>query len=302
MYAQQNTHMCQALGELETLALLIACLCHDLDHRGTNNSFQIKSASPLAELYSTSTMEHHHFDQCVMILNSQGNQILANLSPSEYSRVIALLKEAILATDLANYFRKRESFFKLVNGNKFDWRHNQEHRSLLRCMLMTACDVAAITKPWRVQKIVAGLVMSEFYQQGDIERQELNLEPSDMMNRDKMSKLPDMQIDFIDSICAPIYTAFAKLFPRELACLLDGCLANRDRWLMLAKRQREHKCNHDDNREQAQHQQQQQQQHASSCDLRDRVLDDNLAVMVLTGTDSEYASDDQDSSKMTKST
>ncbi|KAG8155669.1 hypothetical protein JTE90_010279 [Oedothorax gibbosus] len=29
-------------GELETLALLIACLCHDLDHRGTNNSFQIK--------------------------------------------------------------------------------------------------------------------------------------------------------------------------------------------------------------------------------------------------------------------
>lgn len=38
----QNTQICRALGELETLALLIACLCHDLDHRGTNNSFQIK--------------------------------------------------------------------------------------------------------------------------------------------------------------------------------------------------------------------------------------------------------------------
>ena len=30
------------LTDLESLALLIACLCHDLDHRGTNNQFQIK--------------------------------------------------------------------------------------------------------------------------------------------------------------------------------------------------------------------------------------------------------------------
>ena len=55
--------------------LLVACLCHDLDHRGTNNAFQTKMDSPLAVLYSTSTMEHHHFDQCVMILSSEGNNI-----------------------------------------------------------------------------------------------------------------------------------------------------------------------------------------------------------------------------------
>lgn len=112
-------------------------------------------------------MEHHHFDQCVMILNSQGNQILANLSPDEYSRVIVLLKEAILATDLANYFSKREQFFHLVNSNQLDWRRDAEHRALLRCMLMTACDIAAITKPWSVQKAVAELVMSEFHHQGE---------------------------------------------------------------------------------------------------------------------------------------
>lgn len=132
----------------------------------TSSPTNFRSASPLAQLYSTSTMEHHHFDQCVMILNSQGNQILAKLSPGEYSRVIVLLEEAILATDLANYFQKREHFFQLINSNTFDWKTNLNHRSLLRCMLMTACDVAAITKPWPVQKVVADLVMSEFYQQG----------------------------------------------------------------------------------------------------------------------------------------
>ena len=35
----------------------------------------IQTDSALAILYSTSTMEHHHFDQCVMILSSEGNNI-----------------------------------------------------------------------------------------------------------------------------------------------------------------------------------------------------------------------------------
>lgn len=38
------------LNDLEKLALLVACLCHDLDHRGTNNAFQSKYI--IAVLYS----------------------------------------------------------------------------------------------------------------------------------------------------------------------------------------------------------------------------------------------------------
>lgn len=30
------------MNYLEQLGLLIACFCHDLDHRGTNNAFQAK--------------------------------------------------------------------------------------------------------------------------------------------------------------------------------------------------------------------------------------------------------------------
>lgn len=36
------TQWWKIFGEIECLALVIGCLCHDLDHRGTNNSFQIK--------------------------------------------------------------------------------------------------------------------------------------------------------------------------------------------------------------------------------------------------------------------
>lgn len=148
-------------------------------------------------------MEHHHFDQCIMILNSPGNQLLANISPEEYSKVIHVLEEAILSTDLAVYFRNRGAFFNVVREGPC-WTLD-EHRELLRAMLMTVCDLAAITKPWEVEKRVAELVSSEFFEQGDIEREKLNITPIDLMNREKEDELPLMQVGFIDSICLPIY-------------------------------------------------------------------------------------------------
>lgn len=73
-------------------------------------------------------MERHHFDQCLMILSSQvihsshlyvylicnfnsrlpfiiqGCQILSNVTSDEYTKIIKVLEEAILSTDLAVYF------------------------------------------------------------------------------------------------------------------------------------------------------------------------------------------------------
>ncbi|XP_045612684.1 dual 3',5'-cyclic-AMP and -GMP phosphodiesterase 11 isoform X1 [Procambarus clarkii] len=227
-----TTQWWKVLGELECLALLVACLCHDLDHRGTNNSFQIKASSPLAQLYTTSTMEHHHFDQSVMILNSAGNQILSNCTPDEYSRVISVMEDAILATDLAVYFRKRGGFFSMVKGKQYDFK-KEECRVQLRGMMMTICDIAAITKPWAIQKQVAELVAGEFFEQGDIEKEELKITPIDMMNREKKDKLPQMQVLFIDSICLPVYEVFADL-TSELKPLLEGVVDNRKNWQMLA--------------------------------------------------------------------
>ena len=46
-----------------------------------------------------------------------------------------------------------------------------------RAMMMTACDVAAITKPWEIQQETAQLVTAEFFEQGDIERNQLGEQP-----------------------------------------------------------------------------------------------------------------------------
>ncbi|XP_066931106.1 dual 3',5'-cyclic-AMP and -GMP phosphodiesterase 11-like isoform X3 [Clytia hemisphaerica] len=216
----------------EKLALLVGCLCHDLDHRGTNNTFQVKSASPLAQLYGTSVMEHHHFDHCIMILHSSGNEIFNTLSPEEYNLTINVLEHAILSTDLALYFTKRNDYKAMVTNQSFEWEDNSK-RSLLRSMLMTACDISAICKPWKVQQRVAHLVAEEFFQQGDLELKKLNMTPIEMMDRAKKDKLPQMQVGFIDGVCLPIYETLSTHYP-YFKPLLDECLNNRKHWKTLA--------------------------------------------------------------------
>ncbi len=123
-YGTKISNICSSVSQI--FGLLVACLCHDLDHRGTNNAFQTKMVSPLAVLYSTSTMEHHHFDQCVMILSSEGNNIFQGLNPDDYRSVMKIVEEAILSTDLALYFRKKDLFLETANQGEIDWQEQDK--------------------------------------------------------------------------------------------------------------------------------------------------------------------------------
>nr|XP_012997765.1 dual 3',5'-cyclic-AMP and -GMP phosphodiesterase 11A [Cavia porcellus] len=219
----------EILTEVEILAVIVGCLCHDLDHRGTNNAFQAKSGSALAQLYGTSaTLEHHHFNHAVMILQSEGHNIFANLSSKEYSDLMQLLKQSILATDLTLYFERRTEFFELVSKGEYDW-NIKNHRDVFRSMLMTACDLGAVTKPWEISRQVAELVTSEFFEQGDRERAELKLTPSAIFDRNRKDELPRLQLEWIDSICMPLYQALVKV-NMKLKPMLDSVAANRSKW------------------------------------------------------------------------
>ncbi|KAL5284780.1 hypothetical protein ACFFRR_006850 [Megaselia abdita] len=235
MFAMLKTgKMERFMNDFEILGLLVATLCHDLDHRGTNNAFQTKTESPLAILYTTSTMEHHHFDQCVMILNSEGNNIFQALSTDDYRIVMKIVENAILSTDLATYFKKRNSFLELVENGEFDWQ-SEEKKELLCGMMMTACDVSAIAKPWEVQHRVAKLVADEFFDQGDLEKLQLNTQPVAMMDRERKDELPKMQVGFIDVICLPLYKVLCDTFP-WITPLYEGTMENRTNWQDLAEK------------------------------------------------------------------
>ncbi|XP_060825593.1 cGMP-dependent 3',5'-cyclic phosphodiesterase-like isoform X3 [Bombus pascuorum] len=143
------------MTHLEALVFLVSCLCHDIDHRGTNNAFQTKRSTVLASLYSSegSVMERHHFAQTMCILNKEGCNIFENVNSEEYSEALDLLKNNILATDLACHFRTVEKQEEMVRS-KFD-QNDTERKRLFLNMLMTCCDLSDQTKQWKVSKKTA---------------------------------------------------------------------------------------------------------------------------------------------------
>jgi hypothetical protein len=87
--------------------------------------------------------------------------------------------------------RKKDKFVELVKAGEKSWK-DPDKKDLLRGMLMTACDISAIFKPWETQKKIAELVASEFFQQGDLEKEKLNEMPIAMMDRERIDELPIM--------------------------------------------------------------------------------------------------------------
>uniref|UniRef100_A0A803SP11 cGMP-specific 3',5'-cyclic phosphodiesterase n=1 Tax=Anolis carolinensis TaxID=28377 RepID=A0A803SP11_ANOCA len=228
------------LTDTEVLSLLIAALSHDLDHRGLIADY-IKRW-----LHFNDVCEFMGIATNLLIFPVlKGNQILSGLSVEEYKATVKMIKQAILATDLALYIKRRGEFFDLLRKKQFNLEDPYQ-KELFLAMLMTACDLSAITKPWPVQQRIAELVAAEFFDQGDKERQELNIEPTDLMNREKKNKIPSMQVGFIDAICLQLYEALTHI---SEACypLLEGCRKNRQKWQALAEQQENNLINGESN-------------------------------------------------------
>ncbi|XP_071454561.1 cGMP-dependent 3',5'-cyclic phosphodiesterase-like [Hetaerina americana] len=215
------------ITELEGFVFIVACVCHDLDHRGTTNSFQLASDSVLAGLYSSegSVMERHHFSQAMCILNTEGCNIFESLQQAEYKRCLDLLRHLILATDLAQHLRIFNEQKKLSNEG-YD-KSNEHHRGLLLSLLMTCCDLSDQTKSWSISKKIAELIYMEFFSQGDLEKAMGN-RPSEMMDREKAC-IPFLQLQFLNDIVHPLFTLLAEMFP-EAECLVNALKINKRCW------------------------------------------------------------------------
>ncbi|XP_060040503.1 cAMP and cAMP-inhibited cGMP 3',5'-cyclic phosphodiesterase 10A isoform X3 [Erinaceus europaeus] len=213
--------------DLERKGLLIACLCHDLDHRGFSNSYLQKFDHPLAALYSTSTMEQHHFSQTVSILQLEGHNIFSTLSSSEYEQVLEIIRKAIIATDLALYFGNRKQLEEMYQTGSLNL-NNQSHRDRVIGLMMTACDLCSVTKLWPVTKLTANDIYAEFWAEGD-EMKKLGIQPIPMMDRDKKDEVPQGQLGFYNAVAIPCYTTLTQIFP-PTEPLLKACRNNLSQW------------------------------------------------------------------------
>ncbi|XP_054909068.1 high affinity cGMP-specific 3',5'-cyclic phosphodiesterase 9A isoform X2 [Poeciliopsis prolifica] len=199
-------------NKLETVDLLVmmtSAVCHDLDHTGYNNAYQINARTELALRYNDiSPLENHHCAVAFQILQRRESNIFRNLSLDQYKRIREGIIKCILATDMTRHNEILNKFKSVLPA--FDFT-NKEHKDLLMMILIKVSDISNEARPLEVAEPWLDCLLQEFFNQSDVEKLE-GLPVSPFMDRDKVTK-PSSQIGFIRFVLLPLFMELANLFP-----------------------------------------------------------------------------------------
>lgn len=222
------------LTELECFTLLVCSLSLDLDHMGLNNSYFLKSASPLEMVScasgSSSVLEVHHCTIAVEILSEPQNDVFGGVPISEKAQCYRNILSCILATDMSKHDVEVASFCAVLNeGYNVS---KQEHRQCAMNVLMKAADISNVSKPFEISKQWAIAITEEFYHQGDLEK-EKELTAHSLYERSGIKDIAKGQIGFIDLVATKFFNVVVhSLFSKMMWCL-ENIESNRSRWTMV---------------------------------------------------------------------
>ncbi|XP_075696738.1 high affinity cGMP-specific 3',5'-cyclic phosphodiesterase 9A-like [Rhinoderma darwinii] len=206
-------HLCELQGRLsleELAVLMTAAVCHDLDHPGYNNTYQINAHTELAIRYNDiSPLENHHCAVAFHILAQPENNIFSNISSEFFKQIRQSIIRLILATDMARHSDILESFKKVISNFNFG---NEEHVKTLQMVLIKCCDISNEVRPTEVAEPWVDCLLEEYFMQSDREKSE-GLPVTPFMDREKVTK-PKAQIGFIKFVLIPMFETVMKLFPQ----------------------------------------------------------------------------------------
>eukprot|EP01113_Clastostelium_recurvatum_P000317 TRINITY_DN10138_c0_g1_i3.p1 TRINITY_DN10138_c0_g1~~TRINITY_DN10138_c0_g1_i3.p1 ORF type:complete len:896 (-),score=233.98 TRINITY_DN10138_c0_g1_i3:195-2882(-) len=209
---------------LDLLSLLFAALCHDLDHPGSNNNFQINTQSDLALMYNdVSVLENHHASLAFRIAQRTG--LFQGLTTDQYKEMRKFAVQLILATDMTNHFEYVSKFTYHLDNQEFD-PLKKEDRQLIGCFLLKCADVSNSAKPWKLSHDWSARIADEFFNQSAYER-EHGLPVAPFMDKTKTS-MPRITADFIDYVAKPLFKVLCRFLGNEK--FDDMILINRRMW------------------------------------------------------------------------
>ncbi|XP_035500797.1 high affinity cGMP-specific 3',5'-cyclic phosphodiesterase 9A-like isoform X2 [Scophthalmus maximus] len=98
------TDLRNKLARIDLFVMLTSALCHDLDHPGYNNVYQINAQTALALRYNDiSPLENHHCAVAFGIMAKPECNVLKNLTTEQYKHIRGGMIKCILATDMARH-------------------------------------------------------------------------------------------------------------------------------------------------------------------------------------------------------
>uniref|UniRef100_A0A672ZWH1 Phosphodiesterase n=1 Tax=Sphaeramia orbicularis TaxID=375764 RepID=A0A672ZWH1_9TELE len=201
------TNLRSQMESIDLLIMLTSAVCHDLDHTGYNNAYQINARTELALRYNDiSPLENHHCAVAFEILEKYN--IFRNVSTDQYKRIREGIIKCILATDMTRHNEILNKFKSILPTFDFN---NKDHRDVLMMILIKVSDISNEARPMEVAEPWLDCLLQEFYNQSDMEKLE-GLPVTPFMDRDKVTK-PSSQTGFIRFVLLPLFIELANLFP-----------------------------------------------------------------------------------------
>lgn len=217
---------------LEIMTAIFAAAIHDVDHPGLTNQYLINTSSELALMYNDeSVLENHHLAVAFKLLQNPDCDIFVNLSKKQKQTLRKMVIDMVLATDMSKHMSlladlKTMVETKKVAGSGVLLLDNYADRIQVLQNMAHCADLSNPTKPLPVYKKFCDLLMEEFHQQGDRER-EAGLDISPMCDR-YSATVEKSQVGFIDYILHPLWETWADLVHPDAQAILDTLEENRD--------------------------------------------------------------------------
>jgi len=227
-YEVSLSHLESVLLPIELLSLFVASICHDVNHDGFNNIYNVKAETPLGILFKDqSVMETHHCDVTIQVLSKDEFNLFYALTPSDTKKAWNLVIKLILATDMAHHFKLVKDTTTIVDEGNFTMTNN-ENRVVALQLLLKVADISNVSRPFKTADKWCDILCEEFFRQGDNEKRAGIGLTSPLNDRDNPNK-PKSQIGFYNFICIPLYQIVSKIF-HELNINLESVKENLEVW------------------------------------------------------------------------
>ena len=231
------------LNQLSKCALFLSCLCHDYKHPGVNNNFLKDTKHTLAIQYNdASILENMHISESFKLTIQYPNcDIFSGMNPENYKQLRKEMISCVLYTDMTKH-NMTIDFMKEVTSDSKN-KEKDYHQDYMDLLIHSA-DISNPTKKFELYYKWAELVVDEFFQQGDKEK-ELGLKCT--FDRETTTIYKN-QLGFINYIEIPFFSLFTQTFPK-LKFLMDNLNNNKNEILRLQEKDNKEKENIDKKKE-----------------------------------------------------
>ena len=234
----------QKFSKPDKCALILSCISHDYRHPGVNNNFLKETNNKLAIRYNdVSILENMHISSTFKLISTNEEcNIFENVEKNLYKEMRKQMIACVLATDMA-FHNIYVDFLKNCIQEKNDEKKEEKkedkkiieekHQKFLNLFIHSS-DISNPTKLFDIYFEWAKLVVEEFWDQGDKEKQ-LNL-PC-FCDREKVS-IYQSQLGFINFIEIPYFSLFGEL-DTKLKFFYDNLLNNKNILLSMQEKEKE---------------------------------------------------------------